>query len=95
MDVPLRSILDLSESPCHALAKWLVKILTPIKNRLATHCISDTFDFARRIENINASDVRMFSFDIVSLFTNLPLIETIDYICEFVTSGEVEIGLNH
>ena len=47
--------------------------------RFSTHCIRESFTFADAIHNLKDSDnVFMSSFEISSLFTNVPLKETIN-----------------
>ena len=43
-----------------------------------SHCISDSFTFAKTMQNLDIDpNVFMCSFDVSSLFTNVPLDETI------------------
>ena len=44
----------------------------------SSHCISDSFTFAKTIQNLDVDpNVFMCSFDVFSLFTNISLDETI------------------
>ena len=60
----------------HSLAQWLVELLKPVRDLYATHCISDSFQFTQVIHNLEVSPSNSFlcSFDISSLFTNVPLL---------------------
>ena len=63
----------------HELSKWLASLLEPVLKRFSTHCIRDLFTFADAIQNSkDANNLFMCSFDISSLFTNVPLEETIN-----------------
>ena len=42
--------------------------------------VNSSFDFAKEIVNFNPKGLHMASFDVTSLFTNIPLNETIDII---------------
>ena len=77
--VPLRPILSMIGSSQHDLAKWLCTILQLVLDRFSTRCIKDSFTFAKTIQKrTNDSDQTFLcSFDISSLFTNIPLIEII------------------
>ena len=77
----MRPILSATGTYNYALAKWLDEKLKPLSvNR---YTISDTFSFAEEIKNlvIDQNDI-LVSFDITSLFTNVPLQETIETIAE-------------
>ena len=76
-----RPILSATGTYNHALAKWLDEKLKPLSvNR---YTISDTFSFAEEIQNldIDENDI-LVSYDVTSLFTNVPLQETIEIIAE-------------
>ena len=57
------------------LAKFLVPILTPLT--LTDYTIKDLFSFAEEVSSFDCAHY-MTSFDIESLFTNIPLEETIN-----------------
>ena len=76
------------DSPEYELAKFmysLIKLLVPNK------CIlRSTDDFLMKLNNSNiSSDDILVSFDVVSLFTNIPLNETINIIADYVFSDEI------
>ena len=77
--IPLRPILSMIGSSQHELAKWLCTILQPVLDRYSAHCIKDSFTFAKTIQDLTTDSDQTFlcSFDISSLFTNIPLKETI------------------
>ena len=81
-NVPLRPILSMVNAPQHALAGWLTEVLQPVLEKYSEHTIRDTFQFCSNIEDFtshrSSSGTFMCSFDVVSLFTNIPLTETID-----------------
>ena len=52
--------------------------LQPVLERFLSHCISDSFTFAKAIQNFDIRpNVFMCSFDVSSLFINVPLDGTI------------------
>ena len=62
----------------HELSKWLANLLQPVLDRYTVHCISDSFTFADYIRKLDGQIDSFFSsFDVSSLFTNVPLHETI------------------
>ena len=78
-DVPFRPILSMTGSAQHQLATWLTSILQPVLSLYSSYCIQDSFSFvdAIRSSNLQPASTFMCSFDISSLFTNVPLAETI------------------
>ena len=78
-DVPLRPILSMTGSAQHQLAKWLPSLLQPVLQNLS-NCVSDSFTFVKEVRKFTffPSSVFLCSFDISSLFTNVPLAETIE-----------------
>ena len=76
---PLRPILSVTGSPQFHVSQWLCRILDPVLKMYNTRCVKDSFAFIDLLkENAVYSSGHMCSFDVVSLFTNVPLEETID-----------------
>ena len=70
-----RPILSAIGTPTYNLAKFLVPILSPLTvNEVTVH---DSFLFAEEVVNFDANCI-MASLDVESLFTNIPLDETIE-----------------
>ena len=78
--VPLRPIVRTIGSPTYALAKHLATILSPIVGQTPSHIRnSKHFVELMKDQRISDSDI-MISFDVSSLFTNVPILETLDYL---------------
>ncbi|CAH8631278.1 unnamed protein product [Schistosoma rodhaini] len=92
-EVPLRQILDMSNSPYHSTVKWLVKLLEPLHQELVKNSVKDVFEFVGSIKIMNINGKTMLSLDIASLFPNVSLTETIEYIREQVLEKETEIPI--
>ena len=71
---PFRPILNAINTPTYKLAKYLVPLLSSLPTNEYT--VSDSFTFAEEISKQNAQYF-MASLDINSLFTNIPLDETV------------------
>ena len=72
---PFRPILSAINTLSYKIAKILVPLLADLtKNKYVS---KDSFEFAKNVRNQNP-DLFMASFDIDSLFTNVPIDETID-----------------
>ena len=76
---PFRPILSAIDTPTYNIAKFLVPILKPLTTKDFT--LKDTFEFSRDILNQNPN-LFMASLDVDSLFTNIPLDETINIIID-------------
>jgi len=73
--VPLRPILAAYNMHNFNLAKFLSTLLKPVSHNHLS--VSNSYEFAELIRTQPANSI-MVSFDIQSLFTNIPLKETID-----------------
>ena len=83
-----RPILSDISTPTYDLAKFLVPILKPLtENEYTVH---DSFSFASEASKFNYKNL-MASLNVESLFTNIPLEETIDNIINdsFLTTDKV------
>ena len=78
-----RPIIDTIGSSHYSVGQFLAKLLNPLTHN--EFVLKDSFDAADRIRNITPSLLEyhsFVSFDVVSLFTNVPLKRTIDIICK-------------
>ena len=78
-------ILSAVKTPTYHLSKYLVKILEPFTTN--KYSIKDTFSFADEIYNQD-TNLFMSSLDVESLFTNIPLEETIEICTKLVFSND-------
>ena len=74
---PLRPILSMIGSPQHKLAKYLIAVLKPVLDKFSRYTVKDSFSFVESLRSLPSASFHMCSFDIKSLFTNVPLLETI------------------
>ena len=74
---PFMPILSAIDTPNYNIAKFLVPILKPLTTYAYT--LKDTFEFSRDILNQNPN-LFIASRDVDSLFTNIPMDETINII---------------
>lgn len=89
--VLFRSILDLQNFSYHKPARWLVNILDLIHKVLTLHCKKNSFELVNVPGNIPLTSHKIFSIDVDSLFTSVPLQETIDSLWDFVFSSNIPI----
>jgi len=86
VNCPARPIMSAIGTFNYKLAKFLVPILQPLTgNQLTVH---SSFSFVDEITQLTLShDAVMVSFDVASLFTNIPLDETVNIILDNLFSG--------
>ena len=73
----MRPILSATSTYNYALAKWLDSKLKPLS--LNQHTITDIFYFVNEVQDLRISTGNtLVSYDVSSLFTNVPLNETIE-----------------
>ena len=87
---PYRPILSMTKSPQERLAKWLLKIIRPAENFYTKHCVKDSFTFAREIQSFPHEQCSSFmvSYDVCSLFTNVPVKEAIKITADYLYKGD-------
>lgn len=77
----MRPIISSLDSPIGHIAQYLTDILTKSYNFEYDYNIRDSFMFSSFINNLDIPDgFILVSFDVVSLFTNLPLNAILDSI---------------
>ena len=75
-NTPVRPILSAINTCGYKTAKLLTPLLESITKNEYT--VPDSFTFVREMKNLQLDNCTMASFDIKSLFTNIPLHETIE-----------------
>ena len=77
----MRPILSATQTYNYALAKWLEDKLKPLSYDQYT--VSDTFQFVDEIQGLKINNGELLvSYDVTSLFTNVPLDETIQILAD-------------
>jgi len=82
----MRPILSTTGTYDYALANWLDEKLKPFSTNRYT--ISDIFEFAQEIQKLqfNKNDI-FVSYDVSTLFTSVPLEETIQILANKAFAG--------
>ena len=75
-----RPIIDTINTPYHGIGKFLTSLLNPLAQN--EYVVKDSFEAAAKINSISFGDISdeytFVSFDVESLFTNVPLKKTIE-----------------
>ena len=72
----LRPIISSIGTYNYNLSKFLTNLLAPVIP--TTNCTKDSFTFCEEIKKVRATNKFLISYDVCSLFTSIPLKETID-----------------
>ena len=62
-------------------------------SRASEHCALDSFTFVREINELASSGKFMVSFDVESLFTNIPLEECVNLAVYYISKGNADLQL--
>ena len=77
---PLRPVMSGIKTIGYGLGKMLTRRLSNLRH--SPHVVKDSFEFLRKTQTSKNVDKIMVSFDVTSLFTNIPLAFTIDFILD-------------
>ena len=78
-NLPLRPIISNVDTATYKTAKYLAQLLSPLAK--SRYTLNSTKDFINKVKDIRIPDgYTMVSFDVVNLFTNVPLDRTIEII---------------
>ena len=89
---PFRPIVSSIGTYNYNLTKVLNNLLQP--HIPSEYVASDTFTFVREINGLSMKGKFMVSFDVESLFPNIPLSKCIDLAVDYVTKGNPGIKLS-
>ena len=73
------------------LTRFLCDLLSPLV--LHGYSCKDTFSFVSQIKNANLSKKFLVSYDVTSLFTNIPLQETIDIAINLIFNHNLNLKI--
>ena len=71
-DVPLRPIVSFYSSPTYQLCKHLCRLLSPLVGNIPNH-INNSSAFSNFVTTQHLEEEILVSFDVVSLFTKVPI----------------------
>ena len=93
-NVPLRPIISNRGAPAYHLAKWLASTLTPFLGSFSEAHVINNVDFINKLKATRNCNGKMISYDVVSLFTNVDLNCTLEFLeRKLATLGEGRLPL--
>ena len=78
--VPIRPIFSAIGTPSYNLSKFFVPILNPLTRN--QYSVLNSYDFSAKLQNLSFNNCYIVSYDVESLFTNIPVHQTIDIIVD-------------
>ena len=87
----LRPIVSPIDTFNYNLASFLCHLLSPLVYN--DYSCKDTFSFVSRIKNANLSKKFLVSYDVTSLFANIPLQETIDITINLILNHNPNLNI--
>ena len=90
---PFRIIVSSLGAYNYNIAKYLTQVLSPLIP--TNHCAKDSFSFVEDLKQVSLNDKFLVSYDVVSLFTNIPLKETIDLAVNLIKSKDSRVKMSH
>ena len=81
-DFSLRPVISSIGTYNYTLAKFLTKPLDSVIPK--GHCAKNSFSFCEEIQQVSSNDKFLVSYDVCSLFTSIPLQETIGITVELI-----------
>ena len=88
----LRPIISSIGTYNYNLAKYLTNRLTPYIPK--KYSVNDTFTFVKEINELKHTNKFLTSFNVVSLYTNIPLNETIDLAVDVIIKNEPNLNIS-
>ena len=90
-DLSFRPIVSSIATYNFNLAKFLSELLDPVIPN--EYCAKDSFTFCEEIQRVNANDYFLLSYDVCSLFTSIPLSETIEIAVELIFQNKPNLKI--
>ena len=88
---PLRPIVSSTGAYNYNLAKYLSSLFVPLLPD--KYSVKDSFSFGEELRSFDFNKKFLISFDVESLFTNIPLKETIDIAVDFILKHNSEFPI--
>ena len=93
-NVPLRPIISNIGSYSCKLSKWLSDLLSPFVGKFSKSHIKHSEDFIGKIREHNFGSAKMLSLDVVSLFTNVPVDDVLQFLENRLSAYQQELPLS-
>ena len=83
-----------SGSVTYKLSKYIATILKQLNGKISSSYLLNTDNFVEKIRNVDLRNKIMVSFDVSSLFTNVPIEDTFDFLKNYLQSHTEDMPFN-
>ena len=91
-EVPLRPIVSCIGAPSYQLSKHITSLISPLAGKTDSH-VKNSKHFVEVMSDLRVEeDEMMVSFDVSSLFTNVPIDEAVQVICDRLRRDETLVN---
>ena len=88
--IPLRPIVSCIGAPSYKLSKYIASVISPLAGKTSSHVLNSKH-FVGMMKDVHVkAEEALVSFDVTSLFTNVPINEAVDVIHRKLTEEEEE-----
>ena len=88
---PLRPIVSTRGSVTYALSKYLSSLLSPLLGTISNSHLINSDDFVDKTRKVNLVGKKLVSFDVNSLFTNVPVEETLLFLQNHLQDNPIDM----
>ena len=88
-DFSLWPIISFIGTYNYNLAKFLTELIDLVESK--EHCAKDVFNFSEEIQQVSSNNNFLVSYDVCSLFTSIPLQETIQIAVELILQNNPQL----
>lgn len=92
-NIPLRPIISNINCITFNLSKWLANELKPLIGTISTSHIINTEHFLQKIRPYQLSNYNIVSFDVTSLFTNVPIDYTLMLLEQYIIQHNIKFTI--
>ena len=92
-NIPYRPIISNVNSPPYKLAKWLSKKLSKSLGKFSDAHLKHNGELKSFLEKVTPGNNKFISFDVKSLFTNVPLDVTMNFLKRKLPTLDIDFGL--
>ena len=91
--VPMRPIISGIGGAAHDIAREVAKLLTPLLGKVSDSHLKHSGALLKRIKNLTTKTKKLVSFDVVSLYTNVPVEKSISLLSNYLHTNNIKLQI--